>query len=128
VCLRCATSTRPEPFARPLFDGELTAELVLNLGSGPNAGPACLTIQSVPVLLTVERLNTATGIWAMVWTRQDDDPRLLESKQFKGPAALKVWLAGIVTRYGRSNITVNWTAALRTDERVSAALRETGLD
>jgi hypothetical protein len=38
VCLRCATSTRPEPFARPLFDGELTAELVLNLGSGPNVG------------------------------------------------------------------------------------------
>jgi hypothetical protein len=60
----------------------------------------------------------------MVWTAAADDPRLLESKQFKGEAALGVWLAGIVTRYGRGNIRVNWTDALRADARLAAVVQE----
>jgi hypothetical protein len=60
------------------------------------------------VLLVVDRAKDGPGIWAMAWTSADDDPKLLESKHFLGDAALKVWLGGIVTRYGRSNITVDW--------------------
>jgi hypothetical protein len=76
------------------------------------------------VLLVVDRAKAGSGIWAMVWTTQDDDPRLLESKQFKGEAALKVWLGGIATRYGRSNIQVNWTDSLRADDRLAVVLKE----
>jgi hypothetical protein len=65
------------------------------------------------ILLVLDRAKRTAGIGAMVWTAIDDDPRLLESKQFKGEAALKVWLAGIGVRYGRENIRVNWTDALR---------------
>ena len=46
----------------------------------------------------------------------------MDSKQFLGEGALKVWLAGIVTRYGRSNITVDWTA-LQFDDRLAATVR-----
>jgi hypothetical protein len=42
-----------------------------------------------------------------------------------GEAALKVWLAGIATRYGRSNIHLNWTEALRGDARLAMVLEET---
>jgi hypothetical protein len=42
-----------------------------------------------------------------------------------GEAALKVWLAGIVTRYGSSNIRLNWTEALRGDERLAMTLEGT---
>ena len=76
------------------------------------------------VLLVIDRGQDGAGIWAMVWTSSDDDPRLLESKHFLGLAALQVWLAGIATRYGRSNITVDWTASLKSDERLAAAVRE----
>ncbi len=76
------------------------------------------------ILLVLDRAKTTAGIWAMVWTAIDDDPRLLESKQFKGEAALKVWLAGIGARYGRENIRVNWTAALRTDDRLAVVLKD----
>jgi hypothetical protein len=76
------------------------------------------------VLLVVDRAKDGPGIWAMVWTSADDDPRLLESKHFLGMAALQVWLAGITTRYGRSNITVDWTTSLKSDERLAAAVRE----
>jgi hypothetical protein len=79
------------------------------------------------VLLVVDRAKDGPGIWAMVWTSADDDPRLLESKHFLGMAALQVWLAGIATRYGRSNITVDWTASLKSDDRLAAAVRE-GMD
>lgn len=76
------------------------------------------------VLLVVDRAKDGPRIWAMVWTSADDDPRLLESKHFLGMAALQVWLAGIVTRYGRSNITVDWTASLKSDDRLATAVRE----
>lgn len=77
------------------------------------------------VLLVIDRSKTPSeGIWALVWTSENDDPRLLESKQFKGEAALQVWLAGIVTRYGRSNITVNWTDSLRADDRLAKVVKE----
>jgi hypothetical protein len=76
------------------------------------------------ILLVLDRAKTSSGIWAMVWTAIDDDPRLLESKQFKGEAALKVWLAGIGARYGRENIRVNWTDALRTDDRLAVMLKD----
>ena len=75
------------------------------------------------VLLVVDRAKDGPGIWAMAWTAVDDDPKLLESKHFLGDAALKVWLAGIVTRYGRSNISVDWTASLKSDDRLAAAVR-----
>jgi hypothetical protein len=39
------------------------------------------------VLLVVERSKDDAAIWGTVWTSADDDPRLLESKQFKGEAA-----------------------------------------
>jgi hypothetical protein len=76
------------------------------------------------ILLVLDRAKTTSGIWAMVWTAIDDDPRLLESKQFKGEAALKVWLVGIGARYGRENIRVNWTDALRTDDRLAVVLKD----
>jgi hypothetical protein len=76
------------------------------------------------VLLVVERSKAGAQLSAMVWTAIDDDPRLLESKQFKGEAALKVWLAGIVTRYGRNNFRVNWTEALGADDRLTVLLEE----
>jgi hypothetical protein len=60
----------------------------------------------------------------MVWTTQDDDPRLLESKHFRGEAALKVWLAGITTKYGPSNITVDWSDSLKADVRLASAVKE----
>jgi len=47
------------------------------------------------VFLVIDRSKTAPGIWALLWTAGDDDPRLLESKHFLGEAALQVWLAGI---------------------------------
>jgi hypothetical protein len=37
----------------------------------------------------------------------------------------KVWLAGIATRYGRSNIHLNWTEALRGDARLTMMLKDT---
>lgn len=79
------------------------------------------------ILLVIDRAKDGPGIWALVWTSADDDPRLLESKHFLGLAALQVWLAGIATRYGRSNITVDWTASLKSDDRLAAAVRE-GVD
>ena len=75
------------------------------------------------VLLVVDRAKDGPGIWAMAWTAVDDDPKLLESKHFLGDAALRVWLAGIVVRYGRSNITVDWTASLKSDDGLAAAVR-----
>jgi hypothetical protein len=77
------------------------------------------------VLLVVEPSPEGTGIGAMIWTRTDADPRLLESKQFKGAAALQVWLAGIATRYGASSIVVSWTDSLKNDERLSEVVRKT---
>jgi hypothetical protein len=75
------------------------------------------------VLLVVERSNAGAQLSAMVWTA-GDDPRLLESREFRGEGALKVWLAGIVTRYGRDNIRVNWTASLGADDRLTVLLEE----
>jgi len=77
------------------------------------------------VLLVVDRDKVSEGIWVMAWTAEDDDPRLLESRQFRGEAALRVWLAGITTRYGRSNIHLNWTEALRGDARLAMMLEDT---
>jgi hypothetical protein len=77
------------------------------------------------VLLIVDRDNMNEGVWVMAWTAENDDPRLLESRQFMGEAALKVWLAGIATRYGRSNIHLNWTEALRGDARLTTVLKDT---
>jgi hypothetical protein len=79
----------------------------------------------VNVLLVVDRDNLSKSICVMAWTAEEDDPRLLESRQFMGEAALKVWLAGIATRYGRSNIHLNWTEALRGDARLAMVLEET---
>jgi hypothetical protein len=76
------------------------------------------------VLLVVDRTASGAEIWAMLWTADEGDPRLLESKQFRGEAALKVWLAGITTRYGRRNIRVNWNAPLMGDARLTALLGE----
>jgi hypothetical protein len=42
-----------------------------------------------------------------------------------GEAALKVWLAGIVTRYGRGNIHLNWTESLLADEPLALAVKDT---
>lgn len=77
------------------------------------------------VLLVVDRDKENEGIWVMAWTAEDDDPRLLESRRFLGEAALKVWLSGIATRYGRSNIHLNWTEALRGDARLTMMLEDT---
>ena len=38
--------------------------------------------------------------------------------------AFKVWLAGIVTRYGRSNIRVSCPASLEADDRLTVLLEE----
>jgi hypothetical protein len=77
----------------------------------------------VRVLLVVDRAKEG-GIWALVWTSADGDPKLLESRHFVGEGALKVWLAGIGARYGRTNITVDWTPSLTSDDRLAAAVRE----
>ena len=77
------------------------------------------------VLLVVDRDTLSESISVMAWTAEEDDPRLLESRQFRGEAALKVWLAGIATRYGRGNIHLNWTEALLADEPLSLALKDT---
>ena len=74
--------------------------------------------------LVVDRSGDGVGIWGLLWTAQDDDPRLLQSKKFQGEASLKVWLAGLVTRYGRMNIEVNWTDSLQTDGRLAALVKE----
>ncbi len=76
------------------------------------------------MLLVVDRAKARAGIWGMVWTDQDDDPRLLESKWFRGEAALKVWLAGIATRYGPSNISVDWTGSLKADDRLASVVKD----
>ena len=73
------------------------------------------------VLLVVDRA-TDGSIAALVWTSVDDDPKLLESRRFLGEAALTIWLSGIATRYGRSNVTIDWTS-LGSDDRLSAAVR-----
>jgi hypothetical protein len=77
------------------------------------------------VLLVVDRDKLTGRISVMAWTAEEEDPRLLESRQFIGEAALKVWLAGIATRYGRGNIHLNWTEALLADEPLSLALKDT---
>lgn len=77
------------------------------------------------VLLVVGRDKLTHLISVMAWTAEKEDPRLLESRQFMGEAALKVWLAGITTRYGRSNIQLNWTEALRGDARLAMTLEDT---
>jgi hypothetical protein len=77
------------------------------------------------VLLVVDRDKLTGRISVMAWTAEEEDPRLLESRQFIGEAALKVWLAGIATRYGRGNIHLNWTGALLADEPLSLALKDT---
>jgi hypothetical protein len=74
------------------------------------------------VLLVINRAPDSS-IGALVWTSTEGDPKLLESRHFRGEAALTVWLAGIVTRYGRSNVTVDWTTSLASDDRLSAAVR-----
>jgi hypothetical protein len=78
----------------------------------------------VQLLLVVDRAKTGTGIWGMVWTAQGDDPRLLESTRFRGEAALKVWLAGIATRYGPSKITIDWTDSLKADDGFAAVVKQ----
>lgn len=75
------------------------------------------------VLLVVEREKSGGRISAMVWAGEAADPELVETKAFLGDAALKVWLAGIATRYGASNIAVDWTT-LGSDERLTTAVRE----
>jgi hypothetical protein len=87
-----------------------------------NAVRSPAIICGMKVLLVVARAKEGAGIWALVWT-SDDDPRLLDSKHFLGEAALKVWLSEVATRYGRSNITVDWTASLRSDDRLAMAVR-----
>lgn len=76
------------------------------------------------VTLVVNRGQDDSGISAMVWTAGEDDPKLLESKRFVGDAALKVWLSGIATRYGPSNITVDWNTSLTSDDVLTATVRE----
>ncbi|HET6898670.1 MAG TPA: hypothetical protein VFK70_09990 [Vicinamibacteria bacterium] len=73
------------------------------------------------VLLVVDRAPDGS-IGAMVWTAAEGDPKLLESRRFLGEAALTIWLSGIATRYGPSNVTINWTS-LGSDERLAAAVR-----
>ncbi len=75
------------------------------------------------VRLVVER-SEAGEISAMVWAVDDDDPRLLDSKQFHGDAAFSVWLAGIATRYGRGSITMDWTESLKADDRLAAVVKQ----
>jgi len=76
------------------------------------------------VLLVVDRDKRTNRISVMAWTAEKEDPRLLESRQFMGEAALKIWLAGIATRYGRSNIHVNWTEPLN-DARLAMMFEDT---
>jgi hypothetical protein len=76
------------------------------------------------VFLVIDRAKAAPGIWALLWTADPDDPRLLESKHFLGEAALQVWLAGIATRYGPTNIAVDWTDSLRADDRLATVLKK----
>jgi len=73
------------------------------------------------VLLVVDRASDGR-IGALVWTSAEGDPKLLESRHFQGEAALTVWLSGIATRYGRSNVTIDWTS-LGDDDRLTAAVR-----
>jgi hypothetical protein len=80
--------------------------------------------RAVPVVLAVDRSADRTEICAMIWVAADDDPRLLESRTFQGEGALRVWLAGLVAKYGHSNIRVNWTEELRADEPLAVALEK----
>ena len=77
------------------------------------------------VMLAVDRDTLGESISVMAWTAEEEDPRLLEFRQFRGEAALKVWLAGIATRYGRGNVHLNWTEALLADEPLVLALKDT---
>jgi hypothetical protein len=77
------------------------------------------------VILVVDRDQMTNRISVMAWTAEKDDPRLLESRQFMGEAALKIWLVGIATRYGRSNIHLNWTESLLADEPLALAVKDT---
>jgi len=108
------------------FAASLSQEALAGVTPGGHARslpmkPRCV----MNVLLAVDRDKLSKGIWVMAWAAEEDDPRLLESRQFMGEAALKVWLAGIATRYGRSNIRLNWTEALRSDERLTLMLKDT---
>jgi hypothetical protein len=76
------------------------------------------------ILLAIDRARDRPGIWALLWTTLDNDPRLLESRHFVGEAALQTWLAGVAARFGPSSITVDWTPALTADIRLAAAVRE----
>jgi hypothetical protein len=62
------------------------------------------------------------GISALLWS-EDLDARLLEWKEFQGGAALGVWLAGLVVKYGRDNFTLDWGNGLK-DDLVLAPLVE----
>jgi hypothetical protein len=78
----------------------------------------------MPVLLVVTPSTEGSLITAMVWSADDEDPRLLDSRQFRGEGAFKIWLGGVVVRYGRSNIRVSPTEALSTDARLRWTIEE----
>ena len=65
--------------------------------------------------------DPGSGISAMLWAT-GEDARLLEWKEFQGEAALGIWLAGIVGKYGRENVKVDWTQQLRADARLAPLL------
>ena len=75
------------------------------------------------VLLVVDRAKAGPGIWALVWTSSEDDPRLLESRHFLGEESLQAWLAEISGRFGPGSIAIEWSDSLRADERLTAVLR-----
>jgi hypothetical protein len=76
------------------------------------------------VLLAVSRARSGAEIWGLVWTALDNDPILLESRQFRGEAALKEWLVGVAANYGPQNIRVSWNEPLVADARLTSLLRE----
>jgi hypothetical protein len=71
--------------------------------------------------LMVKRVEFPPGISVMLWT-SDRDARLLEWKDFHAEGALGVWLAGIVGKYGRAEVKLEWTEQLKADARLAPLL------
>ena len=58
------------------------------------------------------------GVCVMLWAHERYT-RLVEAHQLRDDVALADWLTGVVARYGRENLSVDWTESLRQRKKLA---------
>jgi len=95
-----------------------------SLGAGQDAGRGLEHNRGMPLRLLVKRIEVHEQhgqryvFSAMLWEVDGAATRLVEWKDFAGTVQLGVWLAGVAGKYGRQNVSVDWTDHLRGDPRL----------